>query len=126
MIASVALLLAWTAVHPDPVGPTTYSKSAIGHATLFELLDRLDIPVSAREGGSGAHLDPGSVLVIAEPRTDPGTLQEVEAMLGAQTVCCRSALAKPIPSGPTGSAKAGSFRNRTLRRCCDWWIPRPP
>jgi hypothetical protein len=72
--------------HPDPVGPTVYSKSAMGHAALYRLLQTLDVPVSISEAGSGAHLEPGSVLVIAEPRTDETTLDEVRAMLTAETV----------------------------------------
>jgi hypothetical protein len=72
--------------HPDPVGPTVYSKSALGHAALYRLLQTLDVPVSISEAGSGAHLEPGSVLVIAEPRTDETTLDEVRAMLTAETV----------------------------------------
>jgi hypothetical protein len=72
--------------HPDPVGPTIYSKSALGHAAFYRLLQTLDVPVSASEAGSGAHLAAGSVLVIAEPRADETTLQEVRAMLSAETV----------------------------------------
>jgi hypothetical protein len=71
--------------HPDPVGPTVYSKSAIGHAALFELLRRLEIPVTASEGGSGHHGSPGQLLVIAEPRTGPA-LDDVRALLVAQNV----------------------------------------
>ncbi len=72
--------------HPDPVGPTVYSKSALGHAALYRLLMDLQIPVSVSEAGSGAHLEAGNVLVIAEPRADEMTLQEVRAMLTAETV----------------------------------------
>ncbi|HLY17395.1 MAG TPA: DUF4350 domain-containing protein [Bryobacteraceae bacterium] len=72
--------------HPDPVGPTTYSKSALGHAAVYRLLATLDIPVAVSEAGSGAHLAPGNVLVIGEPRADETTLEEVRAMLTAETV----------------------------------------
>jgi hypothetical protein len=72
--------------HPDPVGPTVYSKSAIGHAAFYSLLDDLQVPVSSSETGSGSRLAPDSVLVIAEPRSDPATLEEVQAMLSARAV----------------------------------------
>jgi hypothetical protein len=84
-VASVFTLPHTQYAHPDPVGPTVYSKSAIGHAALFELLQRLDIPVLASEAGSGAYISSASLLVIAEPRTGP-TLDDVRAMLAAENV----------------------------------------
>ncbi len=71
---------------PDPVGPAIYSKSALGHAALFDMLDEIGIPVVESDLGSGAHFEPNSVRVIAEPRTDDATLDEVRAMLDAPTV----------------------------------------
>jgi len=73
-------------MHPDPVGPTVYSKSALGHAVFYRLLETLGTPVAISESGSGAHIDAGSVLVIAEPRADETTLREVSAMLSTGTV----------------------------------------
>jgi len=72
--------------HPDAIGPTVFSKSAIGHAAFFGLLDDLEFPVTSSVAGSGGHLEPGSLLVIAEPRSDSGTLDEVRAMLIADAV----------------------------------------
>ncbi len=72
--------------HPDAVGPTVFSKSAIGHAAFFALLDDLEFPVTSSVAGSGGHLAPNSLLVIAEPRSDSGTLDEVRAMLTADAV----------------------------------------
>jgi hypothetical protein len=72
--------------HPDPVGPTVYSKSAIGHAAFYRLLRQLEIPVETSERGSGGHVGPDDVLVIAEPRTDDPTLNEVKVMLNARSV----------------------------------------
>jgi len=84
-VVTVVMLPRTEYAHPDPVGPTVYSKSAIGHAALFELLQRFDIPVSASEGGSGAYVSPNNLLVIAEPRTGQ-TLDDVRAMLVAENV----------------------------------------
>jgi len=72
--------------HPDPVGPTAYSKSAIGHLAFQRLLEQLDIPTSISQSGSGAHVAGDDCLVIAEPRADSSTLAEVQAMLTAHTV----------------------------------------
>jgi hypothetical protein len=71
---------------PDPVGPAIYSKSALGHAAVYDMLASIGIPVSESGLGSGAHVESTSVLVIAEPRTDDATLTEVGAMLDAPTV----------------------------------------
>ncbi|HTP32719.1 MAG TPA: DUF4350 domain-containing protein [Candidatus Acidoferrales bacterium] len=72
--------------HPDPTGPTVYSKSAIGHAAFYRLLAELGIPAEISESGSGVHVAEGDVLVVAEPRTDDATLEEVRAMLTAHVV----------------------------------------
>jgi hypothetical protein len=72
--------------HPDPVGPTVYSKSAIGHIAFYNLLEDLELPTEISENGSGAHVGPGDILVVAEPRTDTTTLGEVKAMLDARAV----------------------------------------
>ncbi len=72
--------------HPDPVGPTVYSKSAIGHAAFLDLLTELEIDARISENGSGEHVGPNDVLLIAEPRSDDKTLPEVKAMLDARTV----------------------------------------
>jgi hypothetical protein len=72
--------------HPDPVGPTAYSKSAIGHLAFRQLLDEVGVPTSISESGSGGYVAGDSVLVVAEPRTDSATLDEVRAMLTARTV----------------------------------------
>jgi hypothetical protein len=72
--------------HPDPVGPTAYSKSAIGHIAFYKLLEDLDISTEISENGSAIHIGSSDVLLVAEPRTDQTTLAEVKAMLDARTV----------------------------------------
>ncbi len=71
---------------PDPVGPAIYSKSALGHAAVYDMLASIGIPVMESDLGSGAHVESDSVIVIAEPRTDDATLSEVRAMRDAPTV----------------------------------------
>jgi hypothetical protein len=72
--------------HPDPVGPTAYSKSAIGHAAFYHLLGEAGIPAEISELGSGRHVGGSDLLVIAEPRSADSTLTEVKAMLTARNV----------------------------------------
>ena len=72
--------------HPDPVGPTAYSKSAIGHLAFQRLLEDAGVPTSISESGSGGYVAGDDVLVVAEPRTDNSTLAEVRVMLTARTV----------------------------------------
>jgi hypothetical protein len=72
--------------HPDPVGPTAYSRSAIGHIVFYNLLGEVGIFTEISESGSGGHVGSSDVLVIAEPRTDDATLSEVRAMLTARNV----------------------------------------
>jgi len=66
------------------------------------MLDALGIFTTISESGSGAHVAPNDVLVIAEPRTDDATLAEVHAMLTARNVLLvlpkRSG--KPDPARP--------------------------
>jgi hypothetical protein len=71
---------------PDPIGPAIYSKSALGHAAVYDMLAELGIPVVESDLGSGAHFEANSVTVIAEPRTDDATLTDVRAMLDAPAV----------------------------------------
>jgi hypothetical protein len=71
---------------PVSVGPSTYSHSAIGHAGIADVLQRLDIPVVKSRSNSLEHLKRGSVLVIAEP--DPGARSEeaIRTLLKADTI----------------------------------------
>src|SRR5271157_2502561 len=96
MVTLVALLAAFivpnfrqgaaSLSHPDPVGPTAYSKSAIGHLAFRRLLDEVGISTKISESGSGGYVASDEVLIVAEPRNDPATLADVRAMLTARTV----------------------------------------
>ena len=76
------------------------------------MLDDLDIPVEESDLGSGAHFETNSVAVIAEPRTDDTTLEEVRAMLDAPTVL----LVLPEREGKADSGAPELDRRRT-----GWW-----
>ena len=53
---------------PESAGASTFSRSAIGHAGIFDVLQRLDIPVIKSLSNSMEKVGAGDVLVLAEPR----------------------------------------------------------
>ena len=57
----------------------SYNASAVGHAVLYEMLRRLDFPLSRRLGGQPVPRGRGALLVLAEP--DSGMLAESGAEL---------------------------------------------
>src|SRR5215467_4977894 len=57
---------------PDTVGPSTFSRSAIGHAGFAETLRALGFTVVKSQYNSRAKLGDGGLLVIAEPGTGLG------------------------------------------------------
>jgi len=71
----------------DAVGPSTYSRSAIGHAGIADVLQRLGVPVVKSRNNSADKLGKNGLLVLAEPRptalSDPAlrTLLEARAVL---------------------------------------------
>jgi hypothetical protein len=71
---------------PAGVGPSTYSRSAIGHAGIAEVLRRLDIPIVKSQYNSLDKLTHGSVLVIAEPRPRGQSEETMRTLLKADTI----------------------------------------
>jgi hypothetical protein len=71
---------------PDTTGASTFSRSAIGHAGIAEVLSRLGIPVVKSRYNSLGKLSPGGVLVIAEPRVARQSEQEMRSLLKASTI----------------------------------------
>jgi len=51
----------------NAVGPSAYSRSAIGYAGLAELIARVGIPVVKGQGGDTGSAGQGDLLVLAEP-----------------------------------------------------------
>src|SRR6266851_4750767 len=71
---------------PDSVGPSTFSRSAIGHAGIADVLAQLAIPVVKSRSSSLEKLSPGSVLVIAEPRRSGQAEDAIRTLLKAPMV----------------------------------------
>lgn len=81
------------------VGPSTFSRSAIGYAGIADVLQRLDLPVVKSRYGSLGKLTPGSVLVLAEPLPDAEEM--TRTLLKADTVL----LVLPKWTGPPDRQK---------------------
>jgi hypothetical protein len=93
--ASVALLAAslyfmlmpeGTAPGTDSVGPTTFSRSALGHAGIAEILQKLGVRVVKSRYGSLNKVGNADLLVIAEPPLDEGSLDSLVQLSQAHRV----------------------------------------
>jgi hypothetical protein len=70
----------------DAVGPSTYSRSAIGHAGIADTLQRLGVPVVKSRNNSADKLGKDGVLVLAEPRPSAVSEPALRALLDARAV----------------------------------------
>jgi hypothetical protein len=70
----------------DAVGPSTYSRSAIGHAGIADTLQRLGVPVVKSRDNSADKLGKNGVLVLAEPRPTAISEPALRALLDARAV----------------------------------------
>jgi hypothetical protein len=71
---------------PDLVGPSTISRSALGHAAFAEVLRRLDVPVVVSRADSAGKVKPGGVLVMAEPQRDQQSMGWTKELLRSGNV----------------------------------------
>lgn len=70
----------------DAVGPTTFSRSAIGHAGIADVLQRLGVSVIKSRDNSADKLGKDGVLVLAEPRPTAISEPALRALLDARAV----------------------------------------
>src|ERR1043166_2616343 len=70
----------------DAVGPSTYSRSAIGHVGIADTLQRLGLPVIKSRNNSADKLGKDGVLVLAEPRANAVNEPAMRALLDARAV----------------------------------------
>jgi len=82
----------------DAVGPSSFSRSAIGHAGLAETLKRMGISVVKSKFNSREKLGEGSLLVIAEPSGALSSQDSVAALLDAKIVLLVLPKWRGIPS----------------------------
>ena len=98
----------------DSTGPGTFSRSAIGHAGIAEVLQRLGFPVVKSQYNSLEKLSPGSVLVIAEPRPGRQSEEAIRTLLKAGTDSAGAAeMERPAKRADGGLASPG---RRALHR----------
>lgn len=70
---------------PSSIGPSAFSISAVGHAGIADVMQRLGIRVIRSRGQSLNKLDPQGVLIVAEPLPSAST-QQLRALFAADTV----------------------------------------
>ncbi|MGA8616117.1 MAG: DUF4350 domain-containing protein [Xanthobacteraceae bacterium] len=70
----------------NTVGPSTFSRSAIGYAGIAEVLQQLDITVKKSRYDSLSKVTTGSVLVIAEPLPGANTEATIRTLLKADSI----------------------------------------
>lgn len=92
---------------PAGFGPSTYSRSAIGHAGIVDVLQRLDIPVIKSRYNSLEKISSGSVLVIAEPPAGRQGEENLRTLLKADTIL----LVLPKWAGVPAEKPAGWVRH---------------
>jgi hypothetical protein len=112
---SLYLMGAGELTGPDSTGASTFSRSAIGHAGIADVLQRLGITTVKSRYDSIAKLAPGSVLVIAEPRPARQSEEAIRALLKASTVL----LVLPKWNGRPSEQTAGWLRDVSERSVGD-------
>jgi len=94
----------------NSIGPSAFSRSAIGYAGIAEILRTLGIEIVKSQADSLAKLGDDSVLVIAEPRPKLQSRESVSALLDADTVL----LILPKWRGSASETKAGWIEDAQL------------
>ena len=95
----------------DDIGPGTFSRSALGHAGLAQMLERLGIRVVKSRYDSLRKLGDEDLLVIAEPEMTPEILSEAQRLLDAETVL----LVLPKREGTPSRTHSGWIADSALR-----------
>jgi hypothetical protein len=70
----------------DRVGANTYSRSAVGHLGLFDMLQKLDYRVVRGEHDVLAQLGTNGILILAEPTSAVSRGSGNSNLLGAETI----------------------------------------
>jgi hypothetical protein len=110
----------------DTVGPSTFSRSAIGHAGFAETLRALGLTVVKSQYDSRGKLGEGGLLVIAEPGGAIGEQDRVGDLLDAKMVLLVLPKWRGLPSDkhagwigyaePVPEAAAGQVLNLAVAR----------
>src|ERR1700742_5064860 len=84
VVATIALAIFGGGGSTQTVGPSAFSRSAIGYAGIADVMHRLGARVVKSRADSVASLDPAGVLVVAEPLNAPA--QRMSTLMNAHTV----------------------------------------
>jgi hypothetical protein len=71
---------------PAAIGPSTFSRSAIGYAGIADVLQRSNIPVVKSRYNSLEKASRGSIMVIAEPNPGNQSEETIRTLLKADTI----------------------------------------
>jgi hypothetical protein len=96
---------------PESTGASTFSRSAVGHAGIADVLQRLGIAVVKSRYNSLEKLAPRSVLVIAEPRPGQQSEEAIRTLLKADRIL----LVLPKWTGLPSEQSPGWIREVRLR-----------
>jgi hypothetical protein len=103
----------------DTIGPSAFSRSAIGYAGIAEVLHQLGVDVVKSRYDSLGKLTSGSVLVIAEPRPGGKTETTIRTLLKADTIL----LILPKWTGEPSRQKSGWLgKAELLSRADAAWV----
>jgi hypothetical protein len=84
-VASVYLSVFGSGPGTTTVGPSAYSRSAIGYAGIADMMRRLGARVVKSRSDSVGKLDAGGVLIVAEPSQRTSS-QQLSSLMSAHTV----------------------------------------
>ena len=99
----------------NTVGPSTFSRSAIGYAGITEVLRQLDVTVIRSRYDSLSKVTTGSVLVIAEPLPGAHTEATIRTLLKADSIL----LVLPKWTGSPSTQKTGWLGEAALLPMAD-------
>ena len=95
----------------DAIGPSTFSRSAIGYAGIADVLTRFGMPVVKSQSASLEKLGTGGVLVVAEPRFSLKSEETIRGLVTAKTVV----LVLPKWQGFPSKKRPAWLRNHELK-----------
>jgi len=93
----------------------SFSRSALGHHALVELLDELDIPVVRSRFDSGHRAGRSALLVLAEPELDVGSTRAASALRRVVSAAGGALLVLPKWRGVEDPERPGWIAEATLR-----------
>ena len=95
----------------DGLGPSSYSRSAIGYAGLAEVLRKLDVPVVKSRYNSLKKVGAAGMIVVAEPRRS----EELDKITHALVLGKKVLVVLPKWTGKRNPARSGWLTDAKVR-----------